>query len=151
MVAPAIRRIDASDRVPSMFGNKSIAKRVAKAVDPVLRPDETKIASVYLHDPTGSDVLVELVGVPVVRVVKTWILTLTDQRLLVHEGDPMNAAKSSLLGEADRARVALLAAEPARSPKSLVLSIDGDAGHQFDVPLVWRKDAAVFADALRAP
>ena len=128
-----------------MFGNKSLMKRVAKAVEPSLETQRALVVScTCTHPPSGSARSV-LLGLPAIGAIDTWILTLTDRRVIVHKGNNMNAARSTFLGAAPRERVTMLSAEPAHGPKHLVLSFDGDAGHDFEVPLVWRGEAARFA------
>jgi hypothetical protein len=134
-----------------VFGTKGLSKRIARAVDPTLRPGETKIVSVYLHDPKGAQGIgVTLPDSPLSIVIKTWIVTLTDQRVIIHKGDEMNAARSQFVGDVTRDRVAILSAEPADKPKDLVLSFDDDAGHEFWVPALWRHEAAQFVDELQS-
>jgi hypothetical protein len=124
-------------------------KRVAKAVEPSIETGETVVVSVYLHDTHASGALGSvLLGLPAIGAIDTWIVTLTDRRVIVHKGNNMNAARSTFLGAAPRERVTILSAEPAHGPKHLVLSFDGDPGHDFEVPLVWRGEAARFATRL---
>ncbi len=128
-----------------MFGNKGILKRVTRAVEAALEPGETLVVPVYLHDPHAT-LPTLLLGVPVMATMSTWIVALTDRRVLVFEGNNMNAARSKLIGDAPRDAVQVVDSDKGH----LVLRFHGDEGHRFTVPLVWRKEAARFAEELRA-
>jgi hypothetical protein len=133
-----------------VFGNKSLSKRIAKAVDPTLRPGETKVVSVYLHDPSGGQSIgVSFPESPLSSVVDTWIVTLTDQRVILHHGDTMKTSRSKFVGDVPRDHDVVISARPEDRPKELVLSFDGETSHRFLVPLVWRNEAAQFVAALR--
>jgi hypothetical protein len=132
-----------------VFGNKSLLKRVTKAVEPTLEPGETLVVPVYVRDLHFSLETI-LLGLPASGSVDTWIVSLTDRRVIVHKGDNFNAARSKFLGASPRERVRVVAAEPPDKPAHVTLSFDGDEGHRFEVPLVWRKAAREFVEALAA-
>jgi hypothetical protein len=134
------------------FGNDGIKQRCLRAVGPLLEPDEPVDAIVYTRDfqaaPAAGRLVTPVGGMAALAAVPAFILALTPSRLLVLAANNLNAAHSSLLGTIARAQVRVVAAEPSGKPRRITLSFDGDAGHSFSVPAVWRRDAAAFAAAI---
>ena len=133
--------------VEVMFGNKHMLKRATAAVEQSLEPGEQIDVIVYGRDLHFSPEAL-FVGAGMAGLADTFLLTLTNQRVIVHKGDTMNLSRSRFLGASPRDEVAVTAADPPRSPTHITLSFAGDAGHRFEVPLVWRKEAARFVGAL---
>jgi hypothetical protein len=133
-----------------MFGNKSIKKRVVRAVEPVLEPGEQLVVPVYLHTYGGLNLAAVLQGTAVVGDIRTWIVALTNRRVLFFQGDTMNAARSHLLGAVPRSSAQVTYEGPADKPTHLTLSVSGGTGDRFAVPVVWRKDAAELLHELGA-
>lgn len=127
-----------------MFGAKGLRKRVGVAVERTLEPGESVESTVYLHvygDPTGAI----LTGLPVG--IRTWIVALTDKRVILLKGNEMNAAKSEMIGGYPRADVSV-STDEVDKPKHLELTLGDKGSARFAVPLIWRDDAATFAAAL---
>jgi hypothetical protein len=130
-----------------MFGNKGMMRRATVAVEHALEPGEQIDAVVYARDLHFS-LEAFFVGAGAAGLADTFLLSLTNRRVIVHKGDTVNLSRSRFLGATPRDQVAVLAADPPRGPTHLTLSFAGDAGHRFEVPLVWRKDAARFVALL---
>jgi hypothetical protein len=130
-----------------LFNNKSIAKRMRRAVDPTLEPGETLRAMVYGRG--RGTIETALLGPVALAAVPTYILASTDRRVLIFQGNNFNAARSTLLGAVPREQVTVQAS--GAKPTQVTVFVAGDEGHTFEIPLVWRQDAARFAADLRAP
>src|SRR5207244_8917324 len=81
----------------AFFGKKGFAQRIAKAVEPSLEPGEQVEVSLWTRDPSG-DLSRAVFGLLVEARVASFILTLTDRRVIVHSGHNFNANKSQMLG-----------------------------------------------------
>lgn len=128
-----------------MLGEKSLRRRIGVAVERTLKPGENVESTVYLHiygNPLGAIVT----GLPVN--VRTWIAVLTDTRVIILHGDTMNATKSTQAAEFPRAQVRVISAAPPHKPKRIELEFGDQGSVRFDVPLIWRRDAAEFAAGL---
>jgi hypothetical protein len=123
-----------------LFGNTGIRKRIVRAVEPLLSPGETLEAVVYARDPAGRVASGTILGI-VAPTVKTFVLALTDRRVLVLEGNNVNAAKSTLLGAMERERVSVQADLATTSHDRVTLVFDG-TGSTFEIPRLWREEAA---------
>ncbi len=124
--------------------NKGFRKRCLRAIEPCLEDGEQLEVFVWTRSlGTIDQALFNQASIP------SWILSLTDRRLIVHEGNNYGAHKSRFLGSFPRDQVRLID-DPKSSPtKRLTLSFDGDEGHTFRVQQQWGKDGAALADALR--
>ena len=134
----------------AVFGKKGFAQRIAKAVDPSLDAGEHVEVSLWTRDPSG-DLSRAVCGLLVEARVASFILTLTDRRVIVHSGHNFDARRSQMLGSYPRELVSVLAADPPAKPKHLTLRFGGDKDAQFTVQPVWRPEARQFAEALGAP
>jgi hypothetical protein len=133
----------------AFFGKKGFAQRIAKAVDASLEPGEQVVVSLWTRDPSG-DLSRAVFGLMVEARVASFILTLTDRRVIVHEGHNFNATKSTMLGSYPCEQVSVLAAEPAAKPRHLTLRFGNDKDARFTVQPVWRGEAKQLADGLEA-
>jgi hypothetical protein len=133
----------------AFFGKKGFAQRIAKAVDPSLEPGEHVEVSLWTRDP-GGDLSRAVFGLLVEARVKSFILTLTDRRVIVHSGHNFDARRSQELGSYPRERVSVLSAEPPGKPKHLTLRFGGEKDARFTVQPVWRPEARQFAEGLGA-
>jgi hypothetical protein len=134
-----------------MLGNKSIKKRVVRAVEPVLEPGEQLVVPVYLHTYGGLNLAAVLQGTAVVGDIRTWIVALTNRRVLFFQGDTMNAARSRLLGAVPRSSAHVTYEGPPDKPTHLTLAVSGGTDDRFAVPVVWRRDAAQLLRELGTP
>src|SRR5690242_14407015 len=117
-----------------MFSGKGLRKRVAEAVGRTLEPGEGVRATVYLHvygDPTSSI----LTGLPVG--IRTWIVVLSDRRVILLKGNEINAAKSELVAAYPTADVTVAAdhGESEAAAKHIELQIKDQGTLRFAVPL----------------
>jgi hypothetical protein len=128
-----------------MFGAKGLRKRIAVAVARTLEPGELVQATVYLHV-LGDPTLAILTGLPMN--IRTWIAVLTDRRVILLKGNEINAAKSVMVGAYPTDAVTVVSDDPATKPKRLELLIRDEGSVRFDVPLIWRRDAASFVAGL---
>jgi hypothetical protein len=81
----------------ALLGRKAFAGRIAQAVGASLEPDEQVIVSLWTRDPTG-DFARAVFGRLAEPGVDSFILTLTDRRVIVHQGNNFDSRKSTLLG-----------------------------------------------------
>jgi hypothetical protein len=114
-------------------------RKVGEAVAGVLEPGETARHSVYLHvyGSPGSSIL--LGGLPVN--IGTWILAVTDRRVLVFRGDLMDAARSRLVASYPRQAVTVEPHGGEGRPVRLTVSLGTDGSQRFSVPNIWRREA----------
>lgn len=106
-------------------------------------PGEVVEGFVYLHaygDPTTAIVT----GLP--TNIATWIAARTNRRVLIFRGDGVNAARSRLAAAYPLAEVTVSVDRPGK-PTKLGISAAGRTA-TFSVPLIWRSDAATFAEGL---
>jgi hypothetical protein len=134
----------------ALFGKKGFAQRIAKAVDTSLEPGEHVEVSLWTRDPSG-DLSRAVFGLLVEARVASFILTLTDRRVIVHSGHNFDARRSQVLGSYPRELVSVLSADPPAKPRHLTVRFGGEKDARFTVQPVWRREAKAFADALRAP
>ena len=131
------------------FGlKKGFARRIATAVDPTLEPGEHKVVSLWTRDPKG-DMARAVFGLMVEASVPSFILTLTDRRVIVHQGNNFNATKSEMLGSYPRDQVRLISARPPKKPMHLQLRFGNEKDAEFTVQRVWTGEAREFADGLQ--
>jgi hypothetical protein len=133
----------------AFFGKKGFAQRIAKAVDASLEPGERVELSLWTRDPSG-DLSRAVLGLMVEARVGSFILTLTDRRVIVHSGHNFKATKSELLGSYPRDHVSVLAADPPAKPRHLTLRFGHEKDARFTVQPVWRGEARQFAESLAA-
>lgn len=133
----------------AFFGKKGFAQRIAKAVEPSLEPGEQVEISLWTRDPSG-DMARAVLGLMAEARVASFILTLTDRRVIVHSGHNFNATKSQMLGSYPRDKVSVLAADPPAKPRHLTLRFGHEKDAQFTVQPVWRGEAKQFAERLAA-
>jgi len=131
----------------AFLGKKGFAQRIAKAVDATLEPGEQVVVSLWTRDPSG-DFSRAVFGLLVEAGVASFILTLTDRRVIVHSGNNFNARKSQMLGSYPRDKVSVLAADPPAKPQHLALRFGHEKDAQFTVQPVWRREAKQFAESL---
>ena len=134
----------------ALLGKKAFASRIAQAVDASLEPNEQVTVSLWTRDPKG-DLARAVFGLLAEARVQSFILTLTDQRVVVHQGNNFDARKSTLLGSYPRDRVSVLRAHPRNKPSHLDLRFGPEKDARFTVQLLWRGEAKAFADGLGAP
>jgi hypothetical protein len=134
----------------AFFGKKGFAQRIAKAVDTSLEPGERVEVSLWTRDP-GGDLSRAVFGLLVEARVKSFILTLTDRRVIVHSGHNFDARRSQVLGSYPRELVSVLGADPPTKPSHLTLRFGGEKDARFTVQPVWRGEARQFAEGLGAP
>jgi hypothetical protein len=134
-----------------MFGNQSIKKRVGRAVVPFLEPGEQLVVPVFLHTYGSLNLAAMLQGTGVVGDIRTWIVALTNRRVLLFQGDSMNAARSRLLGAVPRSKAHVTYEGSPAKPTHLTLTVSGGTDDRFAVPVVWRKDVAELVRELGAP
>ena len=128
------------------FGNKHLLRRATQAVEKSLEPGEQIEVIVYAWDVHFS---LEAVFIPgSLGHTKTFLLSLTNRRVIVHKGDDINLARSEFLGAMPRERVTIAETRGRRNPTSLTVRFDSDEGHRFTIPLVWRANAARFVVGL---
>ncbi len=132
------------------LGKGAFAGRIAQAVAASLEPDEHVIIFVWTRDPNG-DLARAVFGLLAEARVDSFILTLTDRRVIVHQGNNFDARKSALLGSYPRDQVSVLRADPRDKPRHLDLRFGNEKDAGFTVQPVWRRDAKAFADGLGAP
>ena len=128
-----------------MLGEKGLRRRIGVAVERTLKPHEVVESTVYLHI-YGDPLTAIVTGLPVN--IRTWIAVLTDRRVIILQGDTINAAKSEKAAEFLRNEVTVVSAEPPHKPKRLELGFGDGGSVRFDVPLIWRRDAADFVDGV---
>lgn len=133
----------------AFLGKKGFAQRIGKAVDASLEPGEQVKVSLWTRDPSG-DLSRAVFGLMVEARVASFILTLTDRRVIVHSGNNFNATKSQVLGSYPRDKVFLLSADPPAKPRHLTLRFGHEKDAQFTVQPVWRGEAKQFAEGLSA-
>jgi hypothetical protein len=133
----------------ALLGKKGFAQRIAKAVDASLEPGEQVEVSLWTRDPKG-DLSRAVFGLMVEAQVASFILTLTDRRVIVHSGYNFNATKSQVLGSYPRDKVSVLSADPPAKPRHLVLRFGHEKDARFTVQHVWRGEAKKFAESLQA-
>ena len=133
----------------AIFGKKGFAQRVAKAVDASLEPGERVEVSLWARDPSG-DLSRAVFGLLVEARVASFILTLTDRRVIVHSGHNFDARRSQMLGSYPRELVSVLSADPPAKPRHLTLRFGGEKDARFTVQPVWRGEARQFAEGLGA-
>ena len=134
----------------AFFGKKGFAQRISKAVDTSLEPGENVEVSLWTRDP-GGDLSRAVFGLLVEARVKSFILTLTDRRVIVHSGHNFDARRSQVLGSYPRELVSVLSADPPTKPRHLTLRFGGEKDARFTVQPVWRGEARQFAEGLGAP
>jgi hypothetical protein len=144
----------ASDPPPEVpmfgLGKKAFAGRIGRAVDASLEPGEEVAVSLWTRDPNG-DLSRAIFGLFVEAGVASFILTLTDQRVIVHQGNNFNASKSTMLGSYPREEVSVLRAHPRAKPSHLDVRFGGEKDARFTVQALWGREAKAFADGLGAP
>ena len=128
----------------AFFGKKGFAQRIAKAVDASLEPGERIEVSLWTRDPSG-DLSRAILGLLVEARVASFVLTLTDRRVIVHSGHNFEARRSKVLGSYLREQVSVLSAEPPTKPRHLTVRV----GHEKDARFT-RAEAKQFADGLAA-
>jgi hypothetical protein len=133
--------------MPIMFSGRGLRRRVALAVERTLEPGEVIRSTVYLHvygDAIGSI----LTGLP--TGIRTWIVALTDRRVILLKGNELNAAKSELVAAFPLADVAVAPGDGESNviPKHLEFQFAGQGNVRFAVPLIWRRDAGNFITEL---
>ena len=133
----------------AFFGKKGFAQRIAKAVDASLEPGERIEVSLWTRDPSG-DLSRAILGLLVEARVASFVLTLTDRRVIVHSGHNFDARRSKLLGSYPREQVSVLSAEPPTKPRHLTVRFGYEKDARFTVQPVWRAEAKQFADGLAA-
>lgn len=133
----------------AFFGKKGFAQRIAKAVDASLEPGERVVVSLWTRDPSG-DLSRAILGLLVEARVASFVLTLTDRRVIVHSGHNFDARRSKLLGSYPREQVSVLSAEPPTKPRHLTVRFGHEKDARFTVQPVWRAEAKQFADGLAA-
>jgi hypothetical protein len=133
----------------AFFGKKGFAQRIAKAVDGSLEPGERVEVSLWTRDPDG-DLSRALAGLLVEWKVASFILTLTDRRVIVHSGQNFDARRSKMLGSFPRDQVSVIAADPPNKPRHLTVRFGSEKDARFTVQPVWRPEAKQFAAALAA-
>jgi len=133
----------------AFFGKKGFAQRIAKAVDASLEPGERIEVSLWTRDPSG-DLSRAILGLLVEARVASFVLTLTDRRVIVHSGHNFDARRSKLLGSYPREQVSVLSAEPPTKPRHLTVRFGHEKDARFTVQPVWRAEAKQFADGLAA-
>ena len=133
----------------AFFGKKGFAQRIARAVDSSLEPGEQVEVSLWTRDPKG-DLSRAVFGLMVEGACASFILTLTDRRVIVHSGHNFNATKSQMLGSYPRDKVSVLSADPPAKPRHLALRF----GHEKDAAVHGAAGVArrgqQFADSLAA-
>ncbi len=134
----------------AFFGKKGFAKRIAKAVDASLEPGEQVEVSLWTRDPSG-DLSRAVFGLLVEARVASFILALTDRRVIVYSGHNFDAGRSQELGSYPRELVSVLSADPPAKPRHLALRFGGEKDARFTVQPVWRREARQFAEGLGAP
>src|SRR5438876_1460246 len=123
----------------AFFGKKGFAQRIAKAVDGSLEPGERIEVSLWTRDPSG-DLSRAILGLLVEARVASFVLTLTDRRVIVHSGHNFDARRSKLLGSYPREHVSVVAADPPAKPRHPTVRFghEEDASFAFQpVLLVW--------------
>jgi hypothetical protein len=121
-------------------------RKVGEAVDKVVEPGEVIREAVYLHtygSPTSS---IMSGGLP--TNIDTWILSVTDRRVLLLRGDSMNAANSKLIAGYPRAEVRAQPSGRGGKLTYLTVSFGADPSRRFAVPNIWRRNAAALVDEL---
>jgi hypothetical protein len=131
-----------------VFGNKGIKKRVVRAIELVLEPGEQLVVPVYLHSFGGLNLAAALSGATIAGDIRTWIAALTDRRVMLFQGDTMNAARSTLIGAVPRSEARVTYEGSPTRPTHLILTVEAGTPDRFAVPLVWRKDAGTFVHEL---
>ena len=131
----------------ALFGKKGFAQRVAQAVDASLEPGEHVVVSLWTRDPSG-DVSRAVWGLAAEASVASFIITLTNRRVIVHQGNNFDARKSTLLGSYPREQVSVLQADPPEKPSHISLRFGSEKDARFTVQRVWRPEAKQLADAL---
>jgi len=81
----------------AVFGKKGFAQRIAKAVDGSLDPGEQVEVSLWTRDPRG-DLSRTVFGLLAEARVASFILTLTDRRVIMHSRHNFAARRSQMLG-----------------------------------------------------
>jgi hypothetical protein len=133
----------------AFFGKKGFAQRIAKAVAPSLEPGEQVEVSLWTRDP-GGDLSRAIFGLLVEARVASFVLTLTDRRVIVHSGQNFDARRSKMLGSYPREHVSVVAADPPAKPRHLTVRFGHEKDARFTVQPVWRVEAKQFAEALAA-
>ena len=133
----------------AFFGKKGFAQRIAKAVDGSLDPGENVEVSLWTRDP-GGDLSRAVFGLLAEARVASFILTLTDRRVIVHSGHNFDARRSQMLGSYHRELVSVLSADPPAKPRHLALRFGNEKDARFTVQPVWRGEARQFAEGLGA-
>lgn len=134
----------------AFFGKKGFAQRIAKAVAASLEPGEQAEVSLWTRDP-GGDLSRAIFGLLVEARVASFILTLTDRRVIVHSGHNFDARRSKMLGSYPREQVSVVAVDPQAKPRHLTVRFGHEKDARFTVQPVWRVEAKQFAEALAAP
>ncbi|MCU1395509.1 MAG: hypothetical protein JWM34_3937 [Ilumatobacteraceae bacterium] len=86
-----------------LFDNKSVLKRIMVAIDAVLEPDEHAAVVVYARARTDTTATV-LFGTLALAATPTYVIALTERRLLLFHGNNVNASMSVLLGSIETPR-----------------------------------------------
>jgi hypothetical protein len=133
----------------AFFGKKGFAQRITKAVAASLEPGEQAEVSLWTRDP-GGDLSRAIFGLLVEARVASFILTLTDRRVIVHSGHNFDARQSKMLGSYPREQVSVVAADPPAKPRHLTVRFGHEKDARFTVQPVWRVEAKQFAEALAA-
>jgi hypothetical protein len=136
-------------RTTAFFGKKGFAQRIAKAVDASLEPGERVEVSLWTRDP-GGDLSRAMFGLMVEARVASFILTLTDRRVIVHSGHNFDARRSKMLGSYPREQVSVVAADPPTKLRHLTIRFGHEKDARFTVQRVWRVEAKELAAALPA-
>jgi hypothetical protein len=121
-----------------MLGANRMRRKVAQAVEKAVGPGEVALESVYLHTYGSASSAITVGGLPVN--IGTWILCLTDRRVLMFKGDNRDASKSRLIAEFPRDAVTVESS--GRGGRISHLTVSSGAGSQrFSVPSIWRRNA----------
>ncbi|MCU1401263.1 MAG: hypothetical protein JWN62_4372 [Acidimicrobiales bacterium] len=130
-----------------LFDNTSLLKRIMLAVEPVLEPGEQ--AEVVVYARAHTDALASVVfGTLALAATPTYVLALTGRRLILFQGNNVNASKSMMLGSLDRQFVRVERGNADATPDRIGLSFAGQPTVTFEVPKLWRRDAARLVEQL---
>ena len=115
-------------------------RKVAEAVEKAVGPGEVALESVYLHTYGSASSAIMVGGLPVN--IGTWILCLTDRRVLMFKGDDRDASKSRLIAEFPRDAVTVEPSGRGGRISHLTVSFAGAGSQRFAVPNIWRRNAS---------
>lgn len=130
-----------------LFDNKSVLKRFMVAVDAELGSDEAAQVVVYARARVDAAAAV-VFGTLALAATPTYVIALTQRRVLVFQGNNVNAAKSMLIGTVDRGLARADAVNKSDAPDQIGLVVTGQPTVFFEIPKLWRRDAARLVDEL---